>query len=172
MLKAAAALTFFFASVLVIFPEVGEKLIEILPRYFLLSDRVAKARDFVWGLVGKPVKKNHLMCHLPNIITYAFGVAGVRQLWKRIHKNNWVDLVEDSKKKLGEMVQERTARFRFSPGFSLLFVGQGDQIAKSLVVDDPTVGATLSSKRQPYIELWGKYALSGGRKDSVGCWPK
>ena len=102
------------------------------------------------------------MYHIPTIIVYAFGVAGVRKLLKRLHRNNWKDLVEDSQEKLSKMVEEGTARFIFSPGFSLLFVGDGDQIARSLVVDDPTVGATMSSNRQPYTDLWGKYAVTEG----------
>lgn len=164
MVKVAAGISLFFASVLVIFPEVGEKLIEILPSYFLLPERLAKALDYVWGLVGKPVKQQHLMYHLPNIIVYAFGVAGVRQLWKKINKNNWKDLVENAQKKLEKATLEGTARLRFSPGFSLLFVGEGDQLAKSLVVDDPTVGATISTRRQPYTRLWGEYAANEGEE--------
>ncbi len=42
-------LTVFFASVLVVFPEVGEALIEVLPGLFLLPERAAKALDYVWG---------------------------------------------------------------------------------------------------------------------------
>jgi len=162
MLKLAAGISFFFASVLVIFPEVGEKLIEILPDFFLLPERVAKALDFVWGLVGAPVKKQHLMYHIPNIIIYAFGVAGVRQLWRRINKNNWKDRVVSAQEKLIAMIQEGQGRFKFTPGFSLLFAGEGDQIAKSLVRDDPTVGATISSIRQPYTLFWGKYSVDEG----------
>lgn len=162
MLKLAAGISLFFASILVIFPEVGEKLIETLPGFFLLPERAAKALDYVWGLVGKPVGKRHLMYHLPNIIIYAFGVAGVRQLWRRIHKNNWKDLIDASQVKLNEMISEGTARFTFSPGFSLLFVGEGDRIAKSLVVDDPTIGPTLASKRPAYTTLWGDYKVSEG----------
>jgi hypothetical protein len=164
MLRTAAALSLFFASVLIIFPEVGEKLIEILPSFFLMSERISKALDYVWGLVGKPVGKRHLMYHLPNIIVYAFGVAGVRQLWKQIHKNNWKDLVESSQERLKKIVNEGAGQFLFTPGFSLLFVGEGDQIARSLVLDDPTVGSTISTKRQPYTDLWGKYASSEGEE--------
>jgi len=162
MLKIAAGISLFFASVLVIFPEVGEKLIEILPGYFLLPDRAAKALDYVWGLVGKPVGKQHLMYHLPNIIIYAFGVAGVRQLWRRIHKNNWKDLVEASQEKLSEMITGGTARFAFPSGFSLLFTGDGDRIAKSLVIDDPTIGPTMSSVQPRYTNLWGQYQAAEG----------
>lgn len=162
MLKLAAAISFFFASVLVIFPEVGEKLIEVLPGVFLLPERIAKALDFVWGLVGKPVGKQHLMYHIPNIIIYAFGVAGVRQLWRRLHKNNWKDRVESAQQQLTDMIQNGLGQFKFEPGFSLLFVGDGDQIAKSLVMDDPTVGATISAKHQQYTHFWGKYAVSDG----------
>ncbi|MFT7593254.1 MAG: hypothetical protein ACI8R4_000567 [Paracoccaceae bacterium] len=164
MLRVAAGLSLFFASVLVIFPEVGEKLIEMLPGYFLLPERAAKALDYVWGLVGKPVGKQHLMYHLPNIIIYAFGVAGVRQLLRRIHKNNWKDLVEASQEKLAKTISEGTARFTFPHGFSLLFVGDGDgdQIGRSLVKDDPTIGPTLSSKRPLYTPLWGEYKVALG----------
>lgn len=147
---------------LVVFPEVGEKLIEILPNYFLLPERIARALDFVWGLVGKPVKKQHLMYHIPNIIIYAFGVAGVRQLWKRINKNNWKDRVIAAQQKLQTMIQEGQGQFTFAPGFSLLFVGEGDQVGKSLVKDDPTIGATISSLPQPYTLFWGKYSVDEG----------
>ena len=68
MLRVAAWISLFFASVLVVFPEVGEWLIEVLPGFFLLPERLAKALDYVWGLIGKPVKKQHLMYHLPNTI--------------------------------------------------------------------------------------------------------
>jgi hypothetical protein len=110
MIKGAAAISFFFASVLVIFPEVRDYLIDVLPSYFELSDRIAKSLDFVWGLVGKPVKKTHLMFHLPNIIIYAFGAAGIRQLWKKLNKNNWKDQVKDAQEKLNKMAMEGTGR--------------------------------------------------------------
>lgn len=164
MLKVAAALSFFFASVLVIFPEVRDYLIGVLPGYFELSDRIAKSLDFIWGLVGEPVKKTHLMYHLPNIIIYAFGVAGVRQLWKKLNKNNWKDKVKEAQEKLGQMALEGTGRYRFTRGFSLLFVGEGDQIAQSLMVDDPLLGVTIATKKQPYTNLWGKYAAGEGEE--------
>lgn len=47
MLKLAAYISLFFASVLVIFPEVGEWLIMVLPDFFLLPERLAKALDYV-----------------------------------------------------------------------------------------------------------------------------
>lgn len=162
MLRVAAWISLFFASVLVIFPEVGEKLIEILPDFFLLPERLAKALDYLWGLVGKPVKKQHLMYHLPNIIIYAFGVAGIRLLWRKIHKNNWKDQVEEARKKLETAVVEGTGRFDFAPGFSLLFAGDGDRIAKSLVLDDPTLGPTISSVRPNYSRLWGRFSAQDG----------
>lgn len=162
MLKGAAVLSFFFASVLVIFPEVRDYLIEVLPSYFELSDRMANSLDFVWGLVGKPVKNTHLMYHLPNIIIYAFGAAGIRQLWKKLNKNDWKDQVIEAQKKLDMMTEEGTGRFKFPPGFSLLFVGEGDQIARSLKIDDPLLGVTIASKRQPHTDLWGKYAVGEG----------
>lgn len=162
MLKVAAAISLFFASVLVIFPEVGEKLIEILPDFFNLPERLSKALDYVWGLVGEPVGKQHLMYHLPNIIVYAFGVVGLRQLWKRIHRNNWKDRVDDAREKLAKMIEDGTARLRFEPGFSLLFAGEGDQVARSLVVDNPTIGVTIAATPQPYTKLWGRYAAGEG----------
>ncbi len=167
MLKVAAAISLFFASVLVIFPEVGEMLIDFLPGFFLLPERLATALDYVWGLVGKPVGKRHLMYHIPNIIIYAFGVAGVRQLWRRINKNNWKDLVEDSQEKLRKIIAEGAGRFAYAPGFSLMFVGEGDQIGKSLVLDDPIIGATICSRCQPYTDLWGKYETSEGEEGFV-----
>lgn len=164
MLRVAAAISLFFASVLVIFPEVGEMLSGVLPGYFLLPARIARALDYVWGLVGKPVGKQHLMYHLPNIIIYAFGVAGVRQLWRKIHRGNWKDLVQDSQEKLHKMIKEGTGRFTFSPGFSLLFVGESDQTARSLVIDNPTVGATFSPRHQPYTNFWGKFDAGEGEE--------
>lgn len=162
MLRVAAGISLFFASVLVIFPEVGEKLIEVMPGFLLLPERLAKALDYVWGLVGKPVGKQHLMYHLPNIIIYAFGVAGVRQLWRRINKNNWKDLVGAARQMLAARISEGTARYSYAPGFSLLFTGEGDRIAKSLVVDNPIIGPTMSSVRPRYTNLWGKYQAADG----------
>ncbi|MCT8972047.1 hypothetical protein [Microbaculum marinisediminis] len=167
MLKVAAAISLFFASVLVIFPEVGEKLIEWLPGFFLLPERLSKALDYVWGLVGKPVGQQHLMYHVPNIIVYAFGVVGIRQVWKRVHKNNWKDLVASAQEKLARAIEDGTGLFRFAPGFSLLFVGEGDHIARSLVADDPTIGLTISSRQQPYTKLWARFAAGEGDEGFV-----
>ncbi|MEM7462704.1 MAG: hypothetical protein AAF362_08470 [Pseudomonadota bacterium] len=164
MLKSAAAISFFFASVLVIFPEVREYLISVLPSYFELSDRFRNSLDFIWGLVGSPVKKNHLMYHLPNIIIFAFGAAGVRQLWRKLNKNHWKDQVLKAQEKLKTMAGEGTGRFNFPKGFSLLFVGEGDQIARSLTIDDPDLGITIASQKQPYTDLWGKYETGEGEE--------
>jgi hypothetical protein len=162
MLKVAAYISLFFASVLVIFPEVGESLIAILPSFFLLPERIAKALDYVWGLVGKPVGKQHLMYHLPNIIIYAFGVAGIRQLWRRLNKNNWRDRVENAQEMLEKTVADGSLRVTFPPGFSLLFAGEGDQMARSLVADDALIGPTLQVQRPSYTPLWGRFATDEG----------
>lgn len=167
MLRAAAWITLFFASVLVIFPEVGEYLISVLPGFFLLPERLAKALDYVWGLVGKPVGKQHLMYHLPNILIYAFGVAGIRQLWRKLNKNNWKDRVESAQEKLTKAIEEGAGRFNYPPGFSLLFAGDGDQVAKSLVAENPTIGPTLSSSRPLYTQLWGKFVNADGDEGFV-----
>ncbi len=167
MLRIAGWLTLFFASVLVIFPEVGEYLIGVLPAFFLLPERLAKALDYVWSLVGKPVGKQHLMYHLPNILIYAFGVAGIRQLWRKLNKNNWKDRVEGAQDKLKKAIEDGTGRFNFPPGFSLLFVGDGDQVAKSLVADTPTIGPTLSSARPLYTPLWGRFVSADGDEGFV-----
>lgn len=113
MLRFAGWLSLFFASVLVIFPEVGEYLIDVLPGFFVLPERLSKAMDYIWGLVGKPFKKQHLMYHLPNIIIYAFGVAGIRQFWRRINKDNWKDRVEDAQGKLSKAIETGTARITY-----------------------------------------------------------
>lgn len=165
MLRLAAWISLFFASVLVIFPEVGEWLIKVLPDFFLLPERLAKALDYIWGLVGKPVKKQHLMYHLPNIIIYAFGVAGVRQLWRRLNKNNWKDRVLGAQEKLAGMVDSGKAPISFQPGFSLLFVGNGDQVAKSLVSDDPEIGPTLCNTKPGYTDLWGGFVTTEGDQE-------
>ena len=164
MLRVAAWISLFFASVLVIFPEVGEALIDVLPGFFLLPERLAKALDYLWGLVGKPVGKQHLMYHLPNIIVYAFGVAGIRMLWRKIYKNNWKDLVEEAQNTLRAQVAEGTGRFQFAPGFSLLFAGDGDRIAQSLVSDNPHIGPTIASQKPNYTPLWGAFTAGDGEK--------
>lgn len=162
MLRVAAWISLFFASVLVIFPEVGEWLIAVLPEFFLLPERLAKTLDYVWGLIGKPVKKQHLMYHLPNIIIYSFGVVGLRQLIRKINKNNWKDIVIAAQETLQKKINAGTARISFAPGFSLMFTGDGDQVAKSMVKDDPLIGVTLASRRQPHTDLWGKYCTADG----------
>jgi hypothetical protein len=162
MLRVAAYISLFFASVLVIFPEVGEFLIATLPSFFLLPERIAKALDYVWGLVGEPVGKQHLMYHLPNIIIYAFGVAGIRKLWRRLNKNNWRDRVEKAQAKLGKAVSDGSLRAEFPSGFSVLFTGHGDRMARSLVVDDPLIGPTLQVTQPTYTPLWGRFAPDEG----------
>ena len=165
MIRLAAWISLFFASVLVIFPEVGEWLIGVLPDFFLLSDRLATALDYVWGLVGQKVKEQHLMYHLPNIIIYAFGAAGVRQLWRRLHKDNWKDRVQASQQKLANMISEGTTRISFAPGFSMLMVGKGDHVAKSLVLDNVEIGPTIGSSKPTYTDLWaGFYTAEGDRE--------
>lgn len=102
------------------------------------------------------------MYHLPNIIIYSFGVVGLRQLIRKIHKNNWKDKVLAAQATLSTQIENGTARLKFDPGFSLLFVGDGDQVGKSLVRDNPLLGVTLSAQRQPYTDLWGKYVNADG----------
>ncbi len=162
MLRVAAYISLFFASVLVIFPEVGEWLITVLPAWFEMPKRIATALDYVWSLVGKPVKKTHLMYHLPNIIIYAFGVAGIRQLWRKLNKNNWKDQVTAAQEKLTKDIEIGAGRFSFPDGFSLLFVGDGDQIGKSLILDDPSLGPTFSSAHPLYTPHWTRFQASEG----------
>ena len=104
------------------------------------------------------------MYHLPNIIIYAFGVAGVRLLWKKVYKNNWKDLVLASQEKLRHAIAEGSGRFKFAPGFSVLFIGEGDQIARSLVIDSPEVGVSISSLKPAYTKLWGRFSTLEGEE--------
>ena len=90
------------------------------------------------------------------------GVAGIRQLWRRINRNNWKDLVADAQKALSESVAQGSARLRFTPGFSMLFVGDGDRTACNLVVDNPTIGPTIATKRPAYTSLWSHFDPAEG----------
>ncbi len=151
-----------FGFIFSAFPQEFKTLTAHFPSWTNLSIPMLTGVDYLWDLLGEPVKKTNLLYHIPNIILYSFGFFGVKKLMDAIDRRTWLDNVLHAKKLLAEEVENGTALFAMREGHSLLFVGKGDFIGMQFVLNhtqDETV--TISQNKPSYTQFWSHYTIDG-----------
>ena len=140
------------------FPQFYTDLVAGLPAWTNLSPNLLAAVDYVWSIIGKPVKQPNIIYHIPNIILYSFGVVGVKKIFEYLRKKTWLDKVNDAKALLQKRLASGTLNYNLKEGHSILFIGNGDFIAHQFFIDsDPENVILLSGSQQIYTHHWLQY---------------
>ena len=152
-------LSILFGFFITVFPEVAEEIISILPSWLDLPQKLATGLDYLWGIIGNPVEKTHLIYHLPNIFLYSFGFVGARDLVNAIRKKSWLDRVLKAKDTLRTNISKGKALWDLKKGHSVLFVGSGDFIGEEIARAEKDMAITLSNKLPRHTLVWTHYDL-------------
>lgn len=144
------------------FPQEFKELTKQLPSWTNLSVSLLTGVDYLWDLLGEPVRKTNLLYHIPNIILYSFGFFGIKKLMDAIDRRTWLDSVLNAKKILSEQITNGTALFLMQEGHSLLFVGKGDFIGMQFVLNhSASETVTISQNKPVYTQFWSYYNIDG-----------
>ncbi|MBC8173306.1 MAG: hypothetical protein H7X71_05300, partial [Chitinophagales bacterium] len=161
------------------FPAFYANLVTTLPAWTNMSTNLLNAVDYVWGIIGKPVKQNNIIYHVPNIFLYSFGVFGVKKLFEFVRRKTWLDKVNDAKAILDKQIEKGIVNYELDAHHSILFVGRGDFIGEQFSINShPDNAITLASSRPVYTDHWVKYDTSNSfsllekalkHSDGKGC---
>lgn len=136
-------------STMAIWPEFYAAIVKILPEWTNMEPHIMRGVDYVWDILGDPVKKPNIIYHFPHVIMYSFGVVGIRKLYQFVEQKTWLDRVIEAKTSLEKLVEKGDVNYRFRPGHSILFVGNGDFIAEQFTIQHPADEVIILSSRKP-----------------------
>lgn len=154
----ALPLSLAFGFLFTVFPKYFEAFAKSLPSWTNLSLPLLKGIDYLWDLIGEPVRKNNIIYHIPNIVLYSFGIFGLKKLFEILDKKTWLDRVIYSKTKLVEQISDGSLNLELKKGHSLLFVGKGDFIGMQFALNHgKDVSVTISEKKPKYTNIWNYY---------------
>lgn len=143
------------------FPSWYTGLVTHMPGWTNMSTNLLNAVDYVWGIIGKPVKQNNIIYHVPNIILYSFGVIGVKKLFEFVRRKTWLDKVTEAKEILDKKIEKGTLPYQLRTNHSILFIGRGDFIGEQFCINSHCDDAvTLSSIKPNYTTHWIKYDIT------------
>jgi len=140
------------------FPTFYTNLVTHLPRWTTMTDQQLSAVDYVWSIIGKPVKQKNIIYHVPNIVLYSFGVIGVKKLFEYLRKKTWLDKVNEAKTTLQQLIQEGKVNYNLNDGHSILFIGGGDFIGEQFYLNSAQGDViVLASKKPNFTTHWLGY---------------
>jgi hypothetical protein len=153
-LPASLALGFFYT----VFPQFFASLAQTMPEWTNFSPSILTGVDYLWDLLGEPVRKANIVYHVPNIMLYSFGIFGIKKLFDALDKRTWRDRVLASQTKLKQLLTEGTLPFALTKGHSILFIGKGDFIGRQFVLSHtPSDAVSLSENKPDYTDIWNYY---------------
>ncbi len=140
------------------FPDFYANLVTKLPKWTTMSDHLLSGVDYVWSIIGKPVKQKNIIYHVPNIVLYSFGVIGVKKIFEYLRKKTWLDKVNEAKALLSKLIESGKVNYNLKDGHSILFLGNGDFIGQQFYMNsDPENVIALSSQKPLYTNHWLRY---------------
>src|SRR3989344_5396177 len=119
----------------VVFPESFNQFIKTLPSWTNITPQFLAGIDYLWDLLGEPVKKANIVYHIPNLVLYSVSFFGIKKIFDSLEKRTWLDRVYNAQKKLQTSIDAGKANFSLTKGHSLLFVGSGDFIGTQFALD-------------------------------------
>jgi SOS response regulatory protein OraA/RecX len=154
----ALAVGFLFMA----FPQESQTLIKNMPSWTNFPPPILTGVDYLWDLIGEPVRKANILYHIPNIILYSFGIFGIKKLIDAIDRRTWLDNVYLAKKMIQEQVANGKLTLSMRPGHSLLFVGKGDFIGTQFVLNHKSDETVTISEIKPFVTIfWNAYSADG-----------
>lgn len=159
-------LSLFLGFLYSVFPSFFSNLVKKLPSWTNLSPDLLRGVDYLWDLFGDPIKQSNLLYHVPNIILYGFGIAGVKKIFDAINQKTWRDRVLAAQNTLQTKLEKGDINIALSEGHSILFVGKGDFIGMQFTLNAENDSAiTVSQVRPSYVNIWNYYDPSTGYRD-------
>jgi hypothetical protein len=158
--KMAVPASLGFGFLFTAFPQDFEKFIKTLPPWTNFSPTVLTGVDYLWDLIGDPVRQANILYHVPNIVLYSFGIIGVKKLIDAIDHRTWLDKVLQSQHIIQENINDGLIQLSMQNGHSLLFVGKGDFIGMQFALNhkkNETV--TISENKPHYTQFWNYYDI-------------
>jgi hypothetical protein len=150
----------FLGFLFTVYPEFFQNLTNALPSWTNFNPKLLAGVDYIWDIIGEPVKKANIIYHIPNIVLYSFGVVGVKKLLDAINQRSWLENVLLAQKVIAENIEKGSILLQMRKGHSLLFVGKGDFIGAQFALDhnaDETV--TIALTKPTYTSIWNHYDI-------------
>lgn len=140
------------------FPAFYSNLVLKMPSWTNMSDQLLAAVDYVWSIIGKPVKQKNILYHIPNVILYSFGVVGVKKIFEYLRKKSWLDKVNEAKITLMKSIDTGRVNYNLRDGHSILFIGNGDFIGHQFYLNNDKENVILLASQKPnYTPHWLQY---------------
>ena len=144
-----------------VFPGNFNQFIKNLPTWTNMSPQILAGVDYLWNLLGEPVKKANIMYHIPNIALYSVSFFGLKKIFDSLEKRTWLDRVYKAQKTLQTRMDAGKANFSLAKGHSLLFVGSGDYIGTQFVLNHkPEDTITVSQNKPGHTLFWNYYDVT------------
>ena len=118
-----------------VFPQQFNAMVASLPSWTNLTPELLTGIDYLWDLLGEPVRKANILYHFPNIILYSFGFFGLKKLFEALDKRTWLDRVINAQFTLRNQIKEGVLPWQLKKGHSILFVGKSDFIGTQFVLN-------------------------------------
>jgi len=161
LLKIALPVSIMFGMSQAAFPAFYQTLAAKLPDWTNMHNDLLAAVDYVWSIIGKPVKLNNIIYHVPNIFLYSFGVFGVKKLFDYVRRKTWLDKVTGAKETLEKEMEKGSMQYRLQNRHTLLFIGRGDFIGEQFCIrNKPDDVITLATHKPNYTRHWTKYDIT------------
>lgn len=153
--------SFIVGMLFVVFSDFFKQFAGNLPPWTNLPPYALAGLDYIWNFIGEPIGEANILFHLPNVVLYTFGIAGVKTLLDTLEKKNWLEKVMNAQALLQENIQKGNLYLEMEKGFSLLFVGKGDFIGMQFALDHkPEDTVTISQIKPAYTYFWNYYDIS------------
>lgn len=160
--RIAVPLSLLFGFLFTAFPQEFTNIVKYMPAWTNFPPPILTGVDYLWDLIGEPVRKANILYHIPNIILYSFGIFGIKKLIDAIDRRTWLDTVYLAKKTVQEQLASGMLLLNMKPGHSLLFVGKGDFIGMQFVLNHkPDETVTISQSKPFYTNFWNYYDAEG-----------
>jgi len=148
----------FFSTV---FPDNFSNFIKTLPAWTNIPNQWLPGIDYLWDLLGEPVRKSNILYHIPNLALYSVSFFGLKKIFDSLEKRTWLDKVYQAQKNLHNNLESGKINFSLAKGHSLLFVGSGDYIGTQFVLNHQAEDSITISKTKPnYSKFWNYYDVT------------
>lgn len=162
----ALPLSVFLGFLYNVFPIFFANFVKKLPPWTNLPPDLLRGVDYLWDIFGDPIKQANVLYHIPNIILYGFGIAGIKKIFDAINQKTWRDHVLAAQSSLQSNLEKGNVNIELTKGHSILFVGKGDFIGMQFTLNalkNSTI--TVSQVKPNYIDIWNYYDPATGYKD-------
>lgn len=156
--QSALPLSLLLGFLFTAFPADFKQLTDSLPQWTNFPPFLLTGVDYLWDLIGEPVRKANIVYHIPNIVLYSFGIFGIKKLLDALDRRTWLDRVLVAQQLLQQQIQSGQLLLRLDHGHSLLFVGKSDFIGRQFVLEHTAKEAvTIAEQKPDYTNIWNFY---------------